>query len=332
MKILIVGLGSIAVRHIKNIKDIDAGVEIAIYRQHSRKSELGEIEPLVENVVFSETDAVNWRPDVTFITNPASMHCETALLFAKNNSHLFIEKPLSVDISGLSELLKETGERNLKVMVGYSLRFFKPLQIVKNALEQKSIGKVLSIRASVGQNLLNWRPDTNYQDSVSARKALGGGVLFELSHELDYVRWLVGEITQIWALSDKVSDLEIDVEDIAEICLKFSCGAIGNIHLDMIDHAANRSCRIVGTKGTLIWDLCDDNSVKFYSSINKEWVVLRPSKELDKNKMYIEELKHFFSCIKKNKEPLVSIKEGRRIVELIMAAKNSVEKGESVLA
>ncbi len=330
MKILVVGLGSIANRHIKNIKSIDANIQIAVYRQFSQEAALGELQPLVENVFFSQDDALRWKPSVTFITNPVTMHCQTALMFAKQDSHLFIEKPLSVNDDGLDELLQESRRRKLVVMIGYVLRFFEPIKILKKALEQGCIGRVLSVKASVGQNLLNWRPGENYQDKVSARKDLGGGVLFELSHELDYVRWLAGEVTQIRALLGKVSDLEIDVEDIAEICLRFENGALGNIHLDMIDYAANRSCRVVGTKGTVVWNFDGDNRVQLYSVDTGNWTDLCTPGKLDRNEMYKTELKHFFQCVANNQEPLVSIDEARRVVRMINAARHSAETHEVI--
>lgn len=330
MKILVVGFGSIGRRHIRNIKSIDANIKIAVWRQFNRVAELGDLAPLVENVFFLQDEALGWKPDVAFVTNPAPMHLDTALMFARNNSHLFIEKPLSVDDSGLGELLKECERRNRVLMVGYVLRFSEPLKILKKTLEQGRIGNILSIKASVGQHLLNWRRGQRYQDTVTGRKDLGGGVLLELSHELDYVRWLVGEATRIHALMSKVSNLEIDVEDIAEICLKFKCGALGNVHLDMLDHATNRSCRIIGTEGTVAWNSSDDNCVRLYSAKTARWEDLYISKEEDKNEMYMAELRHFFDCVTKNKVPLVSGEEGRRVVKLIMATRCSAERGEAI--
>lgn len=330
MKVLVVGLGSIARRHIKNIKSIKPDSQIAILRQHSKASELGEVASLVDGLFFSASNALKWRPDITFVTNPATMHRETALMFAQQNSHLFIEKPLSVDISGLDELLKECRKRKLVVMVGYVLRFSEPLQVIKKILREGRIGRILSVSARAGMHLSHWRPTRRYQDTVSAANDLGGGVLFELSHELDYMRWLAGEVSQIYASVGKVSDLDIDVEDIAEIFLKFKNGALGNLHLDMVDYAANRWCRITGAKGTIVWDSVDADTVKLYLTDTGKWKSLRPKKKTDRNAMYKAELKHFFDCIAHKQEPLISGKEGKRVVELILAAKRSAETGEVV--
>lgn len=331
MKILVVGLGSIAKRHIRNIKEINPDSKIVVWRQHSRNIDLGDLNNFVEKVFFSQEEALEWKPEVTFITNPASKHCETALIFARRGSHLFIEKPLSVDIEPLDELLAECKKRKLITMVGYMLRFFEPINIIKRAIEKNHIGKILAIKASVGQNLLTWRPDKRYQDTVTAKRELGGGVLSELSHELDYVRWLVGEISSVSVLAGKISSLVIDVEDIAEINIKFESGVFGNIHLDMLDLATNRSCRVIGTKGTIKWDYSvSDNRVMLYSAESNSWRDLYFSENTDRNDMYKQELNHFFGCIKEKKNTLISLEDGKRIVEIISAAKVSAEKGEAI--
>jgi len=89
---------------------------------------------------------------------------------------------------------------------------------------------------------------------VSARAALGGGALLELSHEIDYVRWLAGEVTAVAAAVGRLGNLEIDVEDSADLMLTFASGARGTVHLDMLQRPATRTCRIVGSEGTLAWD------------------------------------------------------------------------------
>ena len=330
MKALVVGLGNIARRHIKNLKTINPNIEIAVYRQNSKKADLNELGPFIQDVFFKINEAVAWRPDITLITNPASLHVKTALIFIKKGSHLFIEKPLSVSTSGIANLLKESRRRKRVVMVGYNFRFLEPLKILKQALEYGKIGRILYIRAMVGQYLPDWRLTKDYRLTVSARRDLGGGVVFELSHELDYVRWLIGEIKTVNAATDKLSDLKINVEDIAEIILQFKNGAMGSIHLDMIDHATSRYCRVIGTEGTIIWDGNESNNVHFYCAKTKSWQVLYQSNTLDRNQMYIDELKHFFNCIEQKKEPLINIASAKRVVEIALAVKRSAKTGKVV--
>jgi predicted dehydrogenase len=322
MRILAVGLGSIARRHIRNLKSIEPTIEIAVWRQYSRCPDLQELSSLVNRLVFQLADALAWRPKAALITNPASLHIETGLALAQEGIHLFIEKPLSNTLDSIDELLDLCRRRSLVLMVGYNFRFYRPLQIVREALIEGQIGRPIALRVEAGQYLPDWRSDSDYRQSVSARHDLGGGAVLELSHELDYVRWLAGEIKTVSAQVGRLSDLEIDVEDTAEIILQFSNGAIGSIHLDMIQRPATRTCRIIGTEGTITWDWFS-HRVRLFSAATAEWSDLHPAKAIDRNEMYVEELRHFLNCVRGNEVPIVKGDDGRRVLEIALAAKQS---------
>lgn len=330
MKAVVVGLGSIGRRHIKNLKTIDPGIHVVVLRRPSAEKDMGDTRGLVDEVFFDPVDALRWGPDAVFITNPAPFHMETALSFAKNGVHLFVEKPLSVCVEDIDPVLRECGRKNLILMVGYVLRFLEPFQCIRKAIDEGKIGRILSVHASVGRHLPDWRPGSDYRKNVSARKELGGGAVFELSHEIDYLRWMVGEVREVSAFIAKVSDLDIDVEDIAEINLRFDNKAIGHIHLDMVDRAMNRSCRVVGTEGTLVWDLNDSHRVRMYSGKDNTWRDLREAGPIDFNQIYISELTHFFECVRGNGRPAVPGEDGRRVVEIALAAKRSAHEGRNV--
>jgi predicted dehydrogenase len=322
VKILVVGFGSIARRHINNLKAIDATLQIGVWRQKSESSDLGEFSPLIANVFYGEEDVCAWEPDATLITNPAPMHVETGLLLAKNGTHLFIEKPLSDILEGVDELLDLCRQNDLVLLVGYVFRFCKSLQVMQRALIEGKIGRPLSIRAEVGQYLPDWRPDSDYRQTVSARRDLGGGAVLELSHELDYVRWLLGEVQSVSAHLAWTSDLEIDVEDTAEITLQFANKAVGSVHLNLVQRPATRVCRVVGTEGTLTWDGIS-NRVQIFSPTSNGWEDLLQADTTYRNDMYEKELRHFIDCILGKAEPMVSGQDGKRVLEIALAAKQS---------
>ncbi len=320
MRILLVGLGSIGLRHLRLLQEREPVASLAVVSARELPQEFSNLTRFP-----TLTQAVQWEPTLTLVTNPAPKHVETALEFGRCGSHLFIEKPLSNTLSGVDELLALCAKKNLVCMVGYMLRFFEPLVVMKQALEQGKVGKVFSISASVGQYLPDWRAGRDYRQTVSATEALGGGVLLELSHELDYVRWLLGEIESVRATTARVSDLEIDVEDSAEITLTFANGAVGQIHLDMLDRAAHRDCRIVGSAGTLLWQSEQGHRVQLRSTENSDWVDLRAAGAIDPDRMYRAQLDHLFACIEGKQQPMVSGEVGRRVLELVLAAKQSGE-------
>jgi predicted dehydrogenase len=309
---------------------MDPDIHVAVLRRPEAAADLGDVEGLVDEAFFDLADALRWGPDTVFITNPAPFHMETALSFAKNGIHLFVEKPLSVRVDDIAPVLRECGRKDLVLMVGYVLRFLEPFQCMRKAIAEGKIGRILSVHASVGRYLPDWRPGSDYRKNVSARRELGGGAVFELSHEIDYLRWMVGEVKEVNAFISKVSDFDIDVEDIAEINLRFDNKAVGHIHLDMVDRAMNRFCRIVGTEGTLTWDSNDSHRVRMYCGKDGLWRDLREAGPMDPNQMYISELTHFFECVRGNGRPAVTGEDGRRVVEIALAVKRSAHEGRNV--
>jgi predicted dehydrogenase len=280
-------------------------------------------------VVYSIEAALALKPDAALITGPASSHVATGLALARQGVPLFIEKPLSNTLEGVDALLRLCREKGLPLMVGYNFRFHRPLQASRHALIEGTIGRPLYLRAEVGQYLPDWRPGKDYRTSVSARADMGGGVVLELSHELDYARWLLGEVVYVQATTAKVSDLEIDVEDTAEVTLRFQSGAVGSIHLDMVQRTPTRSCRIVGSEGTLVWDAMT-GCVSKYSALRKDWEVLPSDDDVDRNEMYVAELKHFLDCVRSGQTPEVAGEDGKAVLEIALAVKRSSAEGRGI--
>jgi len=329
LRYLIVGLGSIGKRHLRNIKLIDPDGIVTVWHTHTKKSEMETLDTQPERVVYSFEEAIDPKPDVAFITNPASAHIPIATRLTREGIDLFIEKPISSILSGVDNLLQTQKTHNTLIMIGYNLRFHQPLQILKQCVGEGKIGKLIGIRAEVGQYLPEWRPGTDYHSSVSARGELGGGAVLELSHELDYALWLAGEVTSVTSQTDRLSDLEIDVEDTAEIILRFASGALGSIHLDMVQRPSTRYCKVLGTEGTIIWDGTTD-SVMLFSNETGHWLILHPEQKVDRNQMYISELEHFFACIRERKEPLITGSDGKRVLQVALAALQSSKEQRSI--
>lgn len=329
MKILIVGLGSIGRRHLTNLRRIDPAADITIWHQRAQRHEPSEFSGLADRHVYSVEEALETKPRAALITNPASVHIPTALPLARAGVHLFIEKPLSHTLEGADDLLEQARRQNLVLMAGYNFRFYEPLQIIKQALNDGRVGRILMLRAEVGQFLPDWRPGADYRVTGSAQHGLGGGVVLELSHELDYARWLVGEVTSVMARVTRLSNLEIDTDDTAEIILQFSNGALGSIHLDMVQRSATRTCRISGTEGTITWDW-DSHRVSFFDAGKRTWQDLNPAGDIDRNQMYLAELRHFLDCVNGNATPLIDGNDARRVLEIALAIKRSSEEERTI--
>jgi predicted dehydrogenase len=318
MRFVVISLGSAGKRHVRNLRAVDPTAEIAVWRRGGR--DLGDLAGIVTTVFTDDRSLDTWRPAAAILANPAPFHAKVARACADRGIHLFIEKPLATGLEGLPDLLDTCHRRGVTLMVGYCLRFHPALRALRQAVQDGRLGRILALRAEVGQYLPDWRPGADYRDTVSARVDLGGGALWELSHEIDYARWLAGEVRAVRAWAGGVSDLKLAVEDTAEIVLEFDSGAIGSVHLDMVQRTPHRRCRIIGTDATAEWDGPAQQVHLLTPGVAPETLWQGP---YDANRMYVDELRHFLACIKTGEAPLVSGEDGRRVVEIVLAAKKA---------
>lgn len=316
---VIVGLGSIGRRHLATLRRLRPEIEIGIWR-HSRAS--ADAEAANEHpVLFTAEEVASFAPQIAVVANPAPFHLWAASALAALGVHLLIEKPLSHTVSGIDELIARCRARDLVLMTGYTLRFSRPLQLLHEALTSGRIGRLMYVRAEVGSYLPDWRPGSDYRQVVSARQELGGGAVLELSHELDYVRWLCGEITSVNAHVSRLSGLEIEVEDTAEIMMRFESGVLGSVHLDMVQRVPVRRCRLVGTDGTLESDGITGGV--YLQRPAEEGTEIHPPGVTRPDAMYEAQLTHFLECVAEGKTPLVTAEDGRRAVQVVEAVKQS---------
>jgi len=260
-RFLVVGFGSIGRRHVEILRRRypQATITLLRHRVHSAGQPTEPVSSAVSEIVYSLEDALARKPQAAILANPATCHLSLAMYLARAGVHLFIEKPLSTDTSGVSELLALCAGDRLILQIGYNLRFSPSLGAFRTALQEGIIGEFLSVRAEVGQYLPSWRPGRDYRHTVSARKDLGGGVLLELSHEIDYMQWLFGPVTEVSARLAKNSRLEIDVEDTVHAWFSFAKNAddrclTASLDVDFIRQDNTRRCLVIGERGTLRWD------------------------------------------------------------------------------
>ena len=325
-RILIVGLGSIGKRHKELVHQLFPNAEIEVLRLR-RKSQMADSD---SEFLTTIQDAKEFSPEIAVLCTPSTSHISLALDLAKSDAHLLIEKPISQSSAGVLELLEECASRNVVLMVGYNLRYLKSLQEFRRHVSEGLIGKPLSVRCEVGQYLPNWRPKMDYRECVSAKRELGGGVLLELSHEIDYLRWIFGEVDWVRATLLRQSDLEIDVEDTAHLTIGFEKDIFGkqliaNLNMDFIRHDTSRSCTVIGDKGSLRWDgILGEVSV--IQADKKAWETLFVN-DNGIEETYILEWQEFIKAIKEKRDPAVTGADGLRVVEIIEAARLSSKSG-----
>ena len=326
-RLLIIGLGSIGARHARLARELLPNLEITVLR-HGRCPENSE--PGIDYCVNSLTDALRHNPQAAVISNPATLHLEAAIPLARAGVHLLLEKPIAEAPHGVAELIELCRAHRLVLMTGYNLRFLPSLQRFREFLREERVGRVLSVRAEIGQFLPAWRPGSDYRQTVSAKAALGGGVLLELSHDIDYLRWLFGEVQWVSAIHRKQSDLEIDVEDTAYLTLGFevadrATSLVASLNMDFIRHDTTRCCNVIGDKGSLRWNALTGTVDMFEPGANAWQIVFSHQHQRDDS--YLAQWQHFLNCISGTETPLVGGDDGLRVLRIVEAARRSSTRG-----
>lgn len=326
MKILVFGCGSIGERHIRNLETLSAGGIIVCDTDPQRLALIKRKYDIAETYTESQ-EALAQGVDVVLVCTPPSTHIPIAAKAVDNNAHVFIEKPMSHNLDGVDELIATASKNGLIICVGCNFRFHEGLQLVKDIVESGKIGRIFSARAEFGQYLPDWRPWQDYTQSYTARKDLGGGIILDGSHEIDYMRWLFGDVEVACCFAGQVGSLKVETEDIAEILLQFKSGVIGNIHLDFLRPGYKRTCEIIGEKGIIKWSF-EGKFVKTYSMDTKKWKTFKLA--TDSNEMYIQEMQHFIRCVETGEKPLVDGQEGKKSLAIALMAKISTENKKVV--
>lgn len=326
-KFLVTSQGSIGRRHLANLRALHPDATIAVLRTHTSAKEA--CLPGVDLQFYSLEEALAFAPDAAIVASPASVHLALAEALVKAGIAVLIEKPLADSTHGLRAFADLVQERKVKVGVGYNLRFLPSLVKTRALLLGGSIGRVLSVRAEVGQYLPDWRPGSNYRESVSARQKLGGGALLELSHELDYLLWIFGAPDSVAAKGGCIGDLAIDVEDLVELCLEYrEPRRLVNVHLDFLQRAVHRSCRFIGTEGTLVWNALGDR-IELYRVATGQWERL-DYPLADRNQMYLDELNEFLRPGALDGSSLTTVAQGLDVMAVVDAARVSMQTQQTV--
>ena len=317
LSIIFFGVGSIGQRHIQNLKSLGVS-KVYVYDPNSDL--VDEVSKKHEVIPVKKEDVWSKEYDIAFITNPNSLHLDTALEAAKHGCHLFIEKPLATSMEGLRELIELVREKNLITIVGCNMRFHPGPKKVKQLLEEQTIGRILSGHVETGSFLPAWRPWQDYKQSYSARKDLGGGCVLDCIHEIDLACWYFGIPEDVKSYVFNTGFIGIECEDTSDILLKYEEGFSCFVHIDYIQQTTERKCRIVGEKGTIWWDI-NKQEVTLYIAEDKTYVPYSHPVNYDLNQMYIDEARHFLDCVSKKEQTTNNIYHAEEILRVAFKVK-----------
>jgi len=340
---LFAGLGGIGQRHLRNVRGL-RGDELAIdaFRVRRERAVVSdslelvpgeELEAKYRVQVYAELDrALEQKPDVVLVTNPSSLHVDVALRALEAGAHVLVEKPLSHSLTGVADLLRAAQKRNLVGYVAYQLRFHPGFARTREILQQGLIGRPLFADAVVGEYLPGFHPYEDYRRMYASRRELGGGVTLSQIHEIDCLTALLGRPERVFSLGGKLSNLDIDVDDVSSSLLEFR-GSDGRIlpvrlHQDFVQRPGERHLTVVGDSGKLEWSLSQRSLRRF--SREGELCESHDYSGLVRNQLFLDELAHFFECVELGSTPNVTLADGAQSLAVALAILESQKSGMPV--
>ena len=326
LKFLVIGCGSIGSRHISNLFALGMRDIVACDKDKNRLQQISRRFGIRELYTdFEKAISNNPSLQAAFVCTPTSLHLSMSKQLAKTGVDIFVEKPLAADLKGVDSLLRLVEKKKLILMVGMCYRFNPGIIKLRQLVTRGAIGKVYSARIVGGYYLPYWHPRSDYRKEYSARRALGGGVLLDGTHSLDMMRLIFGEAEKVACHYVKISDLDIDTEDLATFIFMLRGGTVVTIELNYLSRVYTNRIEATGEKGNLLWEF-SKNLVGI--SRGGPWKITKYNFKI--NDMYLAELRHFIECIRRRQKPLIDGHEGKKILELVVAAKKSAKLGRFV--
>lgn len=295
MNVLVVGLGSIAKKHIEALQILK--IDVKIYALRSNLN--AQIEEGIENIYSLEDISISF--DFAIISNPTYLHYKFIEELGKKNIPLFIEKPAVCTLENVNILLDIISEKQLITYVACNLRFHPCLIFLKNKIDSDFL-RINELNVYCGSYLPDWRPGKNFRTIYSANAGMGGGVHLDLFHELDYTTWLFGLPNKKQSILRNLSSLEIDAIDYANYILEYN-DFTANIILNYYRRKPKREIEIVFDNDTWTIDLIK-NEVR-----NDSNDLLFKASGFNIKETYVSQLEYFINCLRNNQQPMNSFDE-----------------------
>jgi len=324
-KILVIGCGSIGRRHMRVFRELGVDfIGAADLRQDRLDQAKDEIGP--DTLTLDHRAALaEGGYDAAIIAAPTYLHTPLAMDAARAGCHLFIEKPVAMDMAGLEELARLCAEKNLITYTAYCYRFIPSVERMTAILAAGTIGKPLAARLHISSYLPDWHPWEDYRDFYMAKKEQGGGALLDESHGIDLLRSLFGEVSEVDALVCNVSDLEISSDDLSVLQMRFATGLVAQAHFDLLGRSPRIGLEIIGDEGTLLWDRIDPG-IRVFSAATGEWTQETFDKD-DTAQSYPRQAKAFLDCLAAGTATRNDLNEGRRTLAVLRTAFDSSASG-----
>lgn len=336
MKVLMIGLGSIGQRHLRNLSAyLGEKAEFLAYRVRGLQRTFSDTMQIRDNVVLENEysirtfydldEALSQKPDIAYITNITSQHIPCAIKAVESGCDIFLEKPISNNLEGVADLLRAKEKYNRIVFVGFQNRYHPAIKRLRELVHSKDFGKIISVQSEIGERLTTMHTYENYAETYMARRDQGGGVIMNQQiHELDYIQWIFGKPETVTAVCGTNSGLNIDVEDYCD-AIYWINNDYGKFpvycHADFFQYPPSRKCKVIFENGWVAADLI----VAAVEYFKNDEIYKEEFSDFVRNQMFVDEMKDFLSCVENRKHDFLTLEEGIISMKMAMAAKKASE-------
>jgi predicted dehydrogenase len=314
LSVLIVGCGSIGRRHARVLSSLGVRHLRACDPLAAQRAALLAESPSVQMDASFE-EGLKTQPDTVLICTPPQLHVPMAMQAIQAGCHVLSEKPLSDSLDGVEALESLANAAGKKVMVGLCFRYHVGTLKAKHYLDSGRVGRLVSVRALMGEYLPEVRPD--YRSLFSAQ--VGGA--FDLMHDIDLAIWYAARpVTNVIALHGAYSDIGIRAPDLVELLMDFGGVCLGSVHLDFFQRPRRRQIELLCSEGVIIvefarWDRC---VVSVYEATSRIWT--HEELPTDRDDMFRSEDREFLEAVAQNRPIQATIAEARKSLEVVVAA------------
>ena len=309
---LVIGCGSIGKRHIGVLLELGLTHITAADPSDSQLDGIRELFPSVKTVKDYKEALKNDRFDVAFVFTPTGMHLSVMKEVLNAGCHVFVEKPLANSTNGVDEIKELAHSKGLLVMVGFCFRYHEVLKRAKVLLESGTIGRLINVRALMGEPFAEIQP--NYLNMYYSKYSGA----FELVHDLDLALWYSGqEVEEVYSVYGPFSDMGMESPDSVELLLRFKDRGAANVHLDFYQHPRRRQIDLMGVKGTITVEFAswDEATLSYYNTDIRRWD--RTTYKTARNDMFRDEDAEFLNAVLGEGEISCTIDEAMRSLSVI---------------
>ncbi len=315
---IIVGTGGIGRRHAQNLRARYPNIRLICVRD----APTAITEELGMACVPDIDAALGEQPNLAVIALPPALQAEVAARVLDASVPLYLEKPAAVVPGDLDDTVAAAEAKGVTTMIGCHLRQMPGIRRIAGMLSDGTLGVIRSAHLSVGQWLPDWRPGRDYRQGYAASRALGGGVLLDLVHEFDLAQYFFGDLRVDAARAGQSGALEIETEDWADVWLRSAEGCPVSIHLDYLDRAGHRGGRIIGSEGSLAWDVLAHTFARFEAT-DGSWQRTADAQDFDGEVALRTAMTEFVDCVEAGRPTSQPISGGLTTVAIAHAARRA---------